>query len=213
MSEANTTSKILIEASVHLVKMQRFHIFYTLYIPTFINYIQQSHQSSYRRVNSGYHPDFEEPWGSQAFLNLKGLKLSQPNCTGTIITDLVVLTNAHCLLGAEEISIGIGAFDFKNLTFYQARYWVIHPIWNVHHLDLGMVVSVLRFRTVQATSPVAPRYWHTKKDIPTLQNTITFCGWGIDVNHTLGGLRCGQTPPTAPTQTCEKDFTDREQEW
>lgn len=173
---------------------------------------QQTQQSSHRRISYGIRFPYEPPYSSQVILEITGKQLIVPNCTGTVLTDRIVLTAAHCLVQVTKIFIRYGIRNIDKLKRVQARGWVQHPDWNKKYIDLGLVVASMIFKWIDNFRPIPTSTWHTNTSAALIPYRKLICGWGLNENHALPGLSCGFFV-ILTDHKCQLEFPDRHQEW
>lgn len=141
---------------------------------------------NYRRVQFGYTPNFTYPYTSQvkvqSITNFEN-KLIVYNCTGTAITDLVVLTVAHCIYKHDSVQVGYGSFRASRLKFISAIYWTVHPDYlstTVKSVDLGLILLGDSIRFTDSIRPIRPRFVLENERGSDLQDVTnvntTLCG-------------------------------------
>lgn len=149
----------------------------------------------YRRVAYGTEPpSYTYPYSSQVFLEIKQIH-DAPGvrgvCSGTIITELLILSAAHCFdNNVTKVDIGYGSFDRSSAIKIPAESWTIHPSYFINHLDIGVAVSSKSFRFDQNFQPVLPDYWLTSSESLINSSPSSVCGWGSDEKSRLSDLKC-----------------------
>lgn len=150
----------------------------------------QTHHS-YRRVSYGTPPPtFSYPYTSQVTLESIDEKRQSASCSGTIISEFVVLSNAHCVSKKVEIKIGYGAFYWLDLIKVQARNWILHPDYLTYFIDIGLVIGRESLKLTPEIQPAHLQTWVTQVNVMKESMEPLVCGWGQDQNGKVDDLHC-----------------------
>lgn len=143
-----------------------------------------------RRVAYGTLPPyFSYPYTSQVWLNLTE-ELSSTYCTGTIITDLMILTAAHCLDNKIKVDIYYGSFQRSTSKRLSGKRWWQHPKWLKDRLDIGLIVAEESLSLTLHIRIAEPGSWITERIFDNESRPSLLCGWGLQENNHLNGLKC-----------------------
>lgn len=151
-----------------------------------------------RRVTHGTRPpSFNYPYTSQARLFLDAKNGKTFACTGTIITDQVVLTAAHCLEDKIKIVVGYKSFILTKLKKIPSIKWYIHPTYEINNnLDLGLVVTLRSMKLTNNVQAAHPGRWIINSDsLHDHSRPSVLCGWGQIAEGVIGpGMSCVRYP-------------------
>ena len=93
----------------------------------------RANQKSSRIVGGSQVSPNEFPW--MTFLRIYFWNGDAATCGGTLIDSRWILTAAHCLYGAVNVSVTLGAHDVtaESSDLYQQNFmsqkWTAHPLW------------------------------------------------------------------------------------
>lgn len=187
-----------------------------------IVYIPNSRAKSFRRVSYGYGPNFTFPYTSQVKIMATTHLIHKTivyNCTGSAITDIVVVTVGHCLNEVDEVEVGYGSFKAIELVFIRAINWTFHPDYHSHivkNADLALVYLEDSIKFTNDIRPVHPRYIldnNRAQPNPDPQY-IVMCGFGLDEKRKadeLHDLKCIKS--FKYDQYCAIPNVDHEDNW
>lgn len=159
------------------------------------NFVQSSSNPNdfvQRRVAHGTRPpSFTYPYTSQVRLALIHRDSNRYTCTGTIITDMVVLTAAHCLKDFVNITVGYNGFTIQALTLIKAKRWFVHPFYQTKDLDIGLIETETSMKLTSSIQASYQGRWITSTaELAAHSKPSVLCGWGEHENRVAGDLSC-----------------------
>lgn len=164
-------------------------LLWSLFIENF-SFINTSVQ---RRITHGTNPpSFSYPYTTQARLYLITPKNVPYLCTGTIISDLVVLTAAHCVEGKDRLFVLYNKFTVRGLSYILSKKWYIHPDYKIKNLDLALIVAQESMKLNDKVQAAYPERWIINpEDLRVHSRPSLMCGWGVTEKKRLSdSVKC-----------------------
>lgn len=152
---------------------------------------------SHRRVGWGAKaPALRYPYSSIVLITQK-FTFTESFCSGTMITDLFVLTAGHCVkfhtLRGEikSMTVGYGSLKRSSLKTVKAKNWILYPFFHGLFEDIGLVQVETVFIFTPNIKPALPSTWYIEDDAINTQEHPLLCGWGTNQYETISeDLEC-----------------------
>lgn len=172
-----------------------------------LNFLFCKQISSFRRVSHGtIPPSFGYPYMNHVRLTNGAI------CTGILISNRIILTAGHCLVGQGTTKISYGSYDEWSMSSVLSEQLIIHPEYHLEqdHIDMGLVIAAQEIPLSDNIQVIGVGRW--KIDTEHIENEpVLICGWGIDQDKNIDGLRCTNYRDTdqnclAPSDSIEVDW-------
>lgn len=101
-----------------------------------------------------------------------------PVCGGSIISDLYILTAAHCIkfTSTDKLRVGVGSNKVENTRKYRVKQIIVHESYSSKRKDIGLLKLNSPLRFSRAVQPIDLPY-NSLDELPS-SAIVTVSGWG-----------------------------------
>lgn len=139
-----------------------------------------------RVVGGNFAKPGQFPWQAALVLNINGF---EGLCGGSVISDTVILTAAHCLVSAESANVILGAYNYTQVEEGQVIMFITRQYFRVHeHYEPRMIeqdVATIICPKFRITTLIQPIPLATDKENLMVGEIATVSGFGrySDAHH------------------------------